>query len=187
MRPQKILDNDLLDALAKVFRSKGYEGASLKELSEITGLKKASLYHRFPNGKKEMAESVLEHIDKWVENNIFAALTEETNPPEIRLKNGLSQIRTLYNGGEESCFFRAFSMQTGLDLFEQSINKGMNEWINIFTKFGISSKLSPAAAKENAIQTLIEIQGSLILTKGLNDTHIFENTLKNIENRYRER
>lgn len=184
MRPQKILDNDLLNALTKVFRSKGYEGANLNDLSEVTGLKKASLYHRFPNGKKEMAESVLTHIEKWVEENVFSALNDETNSPEIRLKNGLSQIRTLYDGGKETCLFRAFSMQMGLGLFEKSINKSMNEWINIFTKFGISSNLSPTTAKDNAIQTLIEIQGSLILTKGLSNTQVFENTLQNIEKRY---
>jgi len=55
MRPKKVLDETILKGLAEVFRSKGYEGASLKDLSEATGLKKASLYHRFPNGKSEMA------------------------------------------------------------------------------------------------------------------------------------
>ncbi|MEP1982729.1 MAG: helix-turn-helix domain-containing protein, partial [Maribacter dokdonensis] len=61
MRPQKVLDIEILTGLTKVFRSRGYEGASLKELSEATGLKKASLYHRFPNGKQEMADAVLQH------------------------------------------------------------------------------------------------------------------------------
>ena len=40
MRPQKVLDVEILKGLTKVFRSKGYEAASLKELSEATGLKK---------------------------------------------------------------------------------------------------------------------------------------------------
>jgi AcrR family transcriptional regulator len=159
MRPQKVSDKDLLIAITKVFRAKGYESTSLKDLSEATGLKKASLYHRYPNGKQDMAESVFNHVGRWVEENIFSTLTDETVLPELRLKKGLAQIEKLYNGGKHTCLLKAFSTQTGL-------------------------QLSPDNAKENAVQTLIEIQGSLILTKGLDDTTVFDNTLQNIENRY---
>lgn len=40
MRPQKILDTDMISGLTKVFRDKGYEGTSLIDLAEVTGLKK---------------------------------------------------------------------------------------------------------------------------------------------------
>jgi len=63
MRPQKVIDSDILKGLTKVFRSKGYEGANLSELAQATNLKKASLYHRFPGGKQEMAVTVLTHIE----------------------------------------------------------------------------------------------------------------------------
>jgi len=184
MRPQKIQDEDLLAALAHVFRQKGYEGASLKELSEATGLQKASLYHRFPNGKQEMAESVLEHLGRWVDDNIFSALNKAGIPPKIRLKNGLNQIAILYNGGNEPCIFRALSMETGFELFDQILTKGMKDWIQAFKKLGLSMGQPVQLAEENAIQTLIEIQGSLILGKGMQDTTIFRNTLLGIENRY---
>jgi len=71
MRPPKVLTTEILVGLATVFRSRGYEGASLKELAEATGLKKASLYYRFPNGKQEMAEAVLNHIDDWVSRESY--------------------------------------------------------------------------------------------------------------------
>lgn len=184
MRPQKIQDEELLKALSHVFRTKGYEGASLKELSEATGLQKASLYHRFPEGKQEMAESVLEYLDKWVVSHIFKALDEEGVSPEERLANGLSQISSFYDGGRDSCIFRALSMQTGLDLFQQVLAKGMEDWLAAFKRFGLSVGQSNQVADENAIQTLIDIQGSLILSKGLQDPTIFEDTLKKIAKRY---
>ncbi|SOE23552.1 DNA-binding transcriptional regulator, AcrR family [Spirosomataceae bacterium TFI 002] len=184
MRPQKILDKDLLAALSKVFRAKGYEGASLADLAEEVGLQKASLYHRFPQGKKEMADAVLAHIGQWVEVNIFAVLRDATLSPNVRLKAALSHVRALYDGGNESCSFRAFSMESGLSLFEESINNGMNEWISAFTSLGISTNLTPEKAKEYALQTLIDIQGSLIVAKGMSDLQVFENTLQNIESRY---
>jgi len=182
MRPQKVLDIEILAGLAKVFRSKGYEGASLKELADATGLKKASLYHRFPNGKQEMAEAVLDHIAEWVENNVFKALTDEEVSPPKRLKNGISQIRKLYSGGEEVCILRALSMEAGLELFNNQIQNGMTEWISVLEKIGLALGFSNAKAKASAIQSLIDIQGSLIVSRGLNDVKIFEQTLKKIEN-----
>ena len=52
MRPQKVQDTEMLQGLMAVLRSRGYDGASLKELSDSTGLKKASLYHRFPERRE---------------------------------------------------------------------------------------------------------------------------------------
>ncbi len=186
MRPQKILDEDLLIGLAKTFRARGYEGTSLNEIAEVTGLKKASLYHRFPKGKKEMAECVLNHIDHWVQHHIFDALIDENNNPQQRLHNALRHIRTLYDEGNESCLFRAFSMQMGLELFEKQINSGMMAWINAFTEIGLALNLSSSKAKANAVNTLIVIQGSLIVTRGLNDTSVFDKAIKSIEKQYLE-
>lgn len=184
MRPQKVVTAEILAGLTKVFRSKGYEGASLKDLSEATGLKKASLYHRFPNGKQEMAEAVLNHIDEWVENNVFKALADEEVSPPMRIKNGISQIRKLYSGGEEVCIFRALSMEAGLELFDSQIQNGMTKWIAVFQKAGLALGFSNTKAKTLAVQALVNIQGSLIVSKGLNDINIFEQTLLTIENDY---
>ena len=184
MRPQKVLDEEMLIGLTKTFRSKGYEGASLQELAEATGLKKASLYHRFPKGKQEMAAAVLAYLGKWVEEHIFHALFDESNHPGARLKNGLEQVRILYDQGNEACIFRALSMEAGLALFEVQVNTGMKQWIDAFHKIGLALGLSPLEAKKKALQTLVEIQGSLIVAKGLDDLDIFENTLRSIESSY---
>ena len=79
---------------------------------------------------------------------------------------------------------RALSMQGGIELFEEQIKKGMNDWLSAFKEIGITLKLSPTEAEQKALQVLIDIQGSLIVTKGLGDISIFENTLQNIEYNY---
>jgi len=160
MRPQKILELEVLTGLAKVFRAKGYDGASLAELSAATGLKKASLYYRFPGGKQEMAAAVLEHIDNWVKSHVFDVLQDTEKPPRERLTNGLYKIKGLYDKGKEVCIFRALSMKSGLEFFEHQIANGMKAWINAFVEVGVALGLSPKQAYENAVQTLIEIQGA---------------------------
>ncbi len=54
----KVTEEELLDRLTSVFRTHGFEGASLSLISKATGLQRASLYHRFPGGKEEMAKAV---------------------------------------------------------------------------------------------------------------------------------
>jgi len=184
MRPQKVNDSEIIYSLLKTFRSKGYEGTSLSELEKTTGLKKASLYHRFPNGKKQMATTVLVHLDKWVETNIFKQLLDHSLTPTQRLITGLEQVNFLYDKGNEACIFKVFSIGQSLELFDLQIKNGMTKWIHVFKTLGKSFNLSDEIAQKKAVNILIKIQGSLIVSKGLNDLSIFENTLKEIENMY---
>ncbi|KJD32621.1 TetR family transcriptional regulator [Tamlana nanhaiensis] len=184
MRPQKILDKELLEGMAKVFREKGYEGARLSDLAKATGLNKASLYHRFPKGKRGMAEAVLSNVDDWVKKNIFSVLQNDTLPVEERLKNVLGQISVLYSGGEGTCIYRALSMQVGLELFAEQINGGMQSWITNFKKVGIAFNFEEHVAYDHALQTLIEIQGALVTARNMKDSNIFKHSLQKIENRY---
>lgn len=184
MRPQKIDNEEMLTGLTKVFRNKGYEGASLKELADVTGLKKASLYHRFPDGKKEMGEAVFNHLGNWVTKNVFKTLNDNSIPPEARLLGALTAIKELYDDGKETCILRAFSMHSGLELFEDLIKESMLIWIDNFEKLGLAFNLSPEVARTYAIQTLVEIQGGLIVTRGLNDLSMFSNTIDHIKSKY---
>ncbi|MFD2271320.1 TetR/AcrR family transcriptional regulator [Undibacterium arcticum] len=52
----------MVDSIISVFRSEGYEGASLAKLSEATGLGRSSLYHHFPMGKEDMANAALDRL-----------------------------------------------------------------------------------------------------------------------------
>lgn len=185
MRPQKVSEEEILTSLTKVFRAKGYEGASLQELATATGLKKASLYHRFPEGKKAMAEAVLNYINDWVSEHVFVPIEDTNTTVEDRLKNGLAGIRTLYNDGRETCLFRALSMQASLELFEQQIANGLDTWRTKFTNLALAFGFSPKKASQLGLETLIAIQGSLIVAKGLNDITVFDQTLTKIEDSFK--
>ena len=55
---------EMLDRLMNLFRDKGFDGASLADISTATGLGKSSLYHHFPNGKEEIARQVLPDVEE---------------------------------------------------------------------------------------------------------------------------
>ncbi len=79
----KINEPELLSRLTDLFRTYGYDRASLSKISEVTGLGRSSLYHRFPGGKAEMADAVLTAADEWLGEYVLAPL-EEPGDPSVR-------------------------------------------------------------------------------------------------------
>ena len=80
MGRKALIDNDsLFEKISDAFRADGYEGASLSRLSEATGLKKASLYHRFPGGKEQMASEILD----WDVGRLAEDVSADLVKPEL--------------------------------------------------------------------------------------------------------
>ena len=107
-RHPSIADEDLMVRLTEVFRELGYEGASLVALSEATGLKRASLYHRFPGGKEQMAREVLMAADAWVTEHILEPLVSN-KPPEVRVRQMIKALSEFYAGGKQACLLNMLS------------------------------------------------------------------------------
>ncbi len=186
MRPPKVEDQALLDGLMAVLRAKGYEGSSLNELAGSSGLQKASLYHRFPGGKKEITLAVLHYVHEWIRKYIYERLTDQSLSPAERLGDVIQSIHSLYQGGEKSCILKALSMDSSVELFREEIKESMQRWIDGFTALGVDYGFTRDAAQEKAFQVLIAIQGSLIVSKGLGSTAPFVAAVEAIEKMYRE-
>ncbi len=186
MRPQKVNEKDLLQGLMYVLQSKGYEGSSLNDLAASSGLQKASLYHRFPGGKQEIAVAVLDYVGEWVENNIYNLLIDERISPNKRLESVLQNIDELYGSGDKTCILRALLMDSGIEFLGKGIKEIMERWIDGFTVLGQDFGFDSEESKRKAIQVLVNIQGSLVVAKGLNTNKVFASTLNNIKNSYKE-
>ncbi|MBZ5543120.1 MAG: TetR/AcrR family transcriptional regulator [Acidobacteriia bacterium] len=98
MRPAKLAERQVLRKLTDVFRERGYEGASYAQLMAATGLVKASLYHRFPSGKEEIADAILAQTDqKFAEDVLRAA--REAGQPRARARRIARRLREFYGSG----------------------------------------------------------------------------------------
>ena len=185
MRPPKVTDDQLLPGLMSVLQAKGYAGASLNELAAAAGLQKASLYHRFPGGKQAITEAVLDYVKQWLEVSLVAVLTNKALQPKDRLEKALENIDALYGQGQKTCILRALSMDSGLEVFGKHIAQHMNTWIRAFADLGLDLEWSEEKALAVARQTLVLVQGSLIVAKGLSDLSPFHQALSDIRNLYR--
>jgi AcrR family transcriptional regulator len=170
----------LLLRLTEVFRSVGYEGASLAMLSSATGLKRASLYHRFPGGKQQMAEEVLLASLNYFDQAILRPLNQPGLASD-RLQEVIVALDTFYAGGKSACLLNLFAVPPEeKGPFTQKIHDAFSALLQSFAKLAEDAGLPKGAARERAEETIMLIEGALIMTRGLRDHAPFGRMLKRL-------
>ena len=179
MSIQKVADEVVAEKLLGIFRSVGYDGASITELAAATGIKKGSLYHRYPGGKEAMAHAVLDHIAD-LNNRLVVEVFFSSEPANDRLSMALRSINDFYDGGKLACILRALSHGADADLFRNKIAAIFQNCVIGFTHlaadFGHDMKTSIRLAES----TMASIQGSLILAQIFQKPDLFQATLNDV-------
>lgn len=179
-RPARIEDDDLLDRLSRVFRDVGYEGATLSMLSEGAGLKRASLYHRFPGGKEQMAREVLAHASSWLEEEILTTLRGEQRP-EKRIKAMTEKLDRFYSGGRQACLLNMLSSASIHEgPFVEPIKSAFEAWIDALAGVAMDAGVDRRTAGRRAERVIMLLQGSLVFARGTGSVRPFKEFLKSI-------
>jgi len=170
---------EVLNRLLDAFRERGYEGASLAELSAATGLVKASLYHHFPGGKSEMATAVLAHLDGMLAEQLYLPLRADLSPAK-KVAAMLDTIDTFYDGGRKACLFERLATSVDHTTFRRPLTRAFSTWIDAVEDVCVEAGLSRAAARGRAEDLVIRIEGALVLTAGTGNLKFFERTLTDL-------
>ncbi|MFT4279460.1 MAG: TetR/AcrR family transcriptional regulator [Rhodopseudomonas sp.] len=172
----------LLPILGEVFRTHGYEGASLALITEATGLGKGSLYHFFPGGKKQMAEEVLAEIDGWFEANIFAPLRDPSDP-RAAIAAMLSGVDDYFRSGHRVCLVGVIALGHARDEFAVLVNDYFARWQDTLAVALRCCGLSTVVARRRAEDAVLSIQGALVLARARGDAAVFTRTLSELKTR----
>lgn len=163
-------------SLAEVFRDVGYHGASMTQLATATGLGRASLYHRFPGGKTQMAQEAVEHVHRWFGATALAPL-RESGPVAKRVRRMAAVLRAFYADGRKSCLFDTLSLEPGASVHQPVVRAAFDAWLRAMTNAAREAGLSPMVARQRAEDAIIRIEGALVLARISGDTGPFERTL----------
>lgn len=168
----------LLARLSAVFRDFGYEAATLTMLSEATGLKKASLYHRFPGGKEQMAREVLESAGAWLEEHILAPL-KGAGAPAARIGDMTKRLDEFYSGGKQACLLNMLSSSRIHEgPFTNLIRQMFEAWIEALSVVLTDAGADRKVARLRAERAIMLLQGSLVFSRGMGTTRPFREFLK---------
>lgn len=177
-RPALVASDDLLARLSLAFRDVGYEAASMAVLSERTGLKRASLYHRFPGGKEQMAREVLTGGHAWLSEAVVAPLRSDTAPAE-RIAIMIDALDAFYEGGARACLLNMLAAppEPGSP-FADAIRGSFEDWIGALAHCARDAGVPDPEAR--ATRAVAAVQGALVLSRGLGRTDPFRDALADL-------
>lgn len=173
---------EVLARLMATFRSDGYDGASLAELSQRTGLGKSSLYHYFPGGKAEMATAVLAHLETVLGDAFASALGGKT--PEAQLARLLEGVNAFYAGGKNACILERLAASVDRAQFKRPLTKAFAGFVGAFAQIGRSAGIPERIVRARAEDAVVRIEGALVLVAATGDTGVFARALSEIRSTF---
>lgn len=169
----------MLGRLMELFREKGFDGASLADISASTGLGKSSLYHHFPNGKQEIALEVLGHLEAQLKQAVFEPM-RSTDPPAKKLGRMLDAIDRFYEGGHKACLLERLCASVDASRFRRPLGRAFGTWIEAVQTLGVEAGLPRAVARQRAEDLVVRIEGALIVCAGTGNTGVFTRTIRDL-------
>lgn len=176
--PQATLSReDLLDRLLLVFRDRGFEGATIAEVARATGLGKASLYHHFPGGKAEMAETLVREVCAHLERDAFADLKGKGSLRR-RIQRMIDALDEYLDGGHHNCLIGIFSLEATRSRFGDELSSQVGHWIEQIAEVLMEAGLGKKEARRRARDFLIRIEGAIVLSRALGTLKPYRQTIK---------
>lgn len=170
---------EIVDRLFTVFRDRGFDGASLADLSRATGLGKSSLYHHFPQGKEQMAEEVLARATGLIDHAILEQARSEA-PLKIKARKIVASLEQIYSGGRTPCVLGQLATAAIGSTARKHLQTAFAHWITALAELAREAGMPASRARKFAEDWVASLQGSLILQAATGDAGPFERTLKSL-------
>ena len=170
---------DMLGRLMDLFREKGFDGASLSDISESTGLGKSSLYHHFPNGKEEIALAGAGASRRTARAGALRAHAV-VRSAQKEARSDAGHDRQVLRGREEGVPARAPVCQRRRQALSTAPCRAFNTWIDAVEALGVESGLPRAVARLRAEDLVVRIEGALVVCAGTGNTSVFARVIRDL-------
>lgn len=174
--------SDAVPLLAEVFRTYGFEGASLARITEGTGLGKGSIYNFFPGGKEEMAEAVLDEIDGWFRSQVFQPLRSASDVPQ-GVADMFTAVGRYFLSGRKVCLVGVFALGHERDRFAVKVQSYFAEWVQALADALRRGGRDADTALALAEEVVGGIQGALVLARAADEPELFMRALARMAQR----
>lgn len=181
MRPKLTTDRELLLTLTELFREFGFEGTSLAMIADASGLKKASLYHRFPDGKSDMALAVIDFTQQQF-MEVLQPLSER-GPVRKRLRKVAQNLGDYYDHGLRSCLIESLTVgvqSKDKNAVGQKIAEIIEDFIGGFAAVAREAGATANDARRRAEDAVIRFEGCLVLVRGTGNIQSFKRWMKEL-------
>lgn len=117
-------------------------------------------------------------IDFFTENVFRSLLTNDT--PRNRVIAAAQGLRAFYGDGTKSCATDVLSLPVGIPQIEKTLNFIMHAWLDVFTEIARENGLTLEQARLRSEGAIVDIEGSIIVSRILGDTAAFNRVLEGL-------
>ncbi|WP_083921917.1 TetR/AcrR family transcriptional regulator [Kiloniella laminariae] len=163
--------NQVLNRAMQVFREKGYEKTSIKELEKATGLSSGSLYNSF-GGKQALFAAVMQHYNTTVVQQRIKHYLEEAFDPLQGIKNLFHSLLNEPGKTSYGCLLTNTAVEfnnhstvvtqdldTGFKLLESGFRNQLRKC------HGMGLVSTETCPEQTALQLLVFYQGILVFVR----------------------
>lgn len=168
-----INDDALTSAVFEAFRKHGYAGATISLLSSETGLKKSSLYHRFPAGKDDMAKAAVNYVQIQIQQQMIIPLLNKTLAPEVRFSTMIGAVRQFFVDGTKNCLLNVLSLGDVNPEMQRQLNAVYDAFLYALEKLAQEVGMSAHEAKLWGERFLIFLEGALVIQRLTKNKEMF--------------
>jgi TetR/AcrR family transcriptional regulator, lmrAB and yxaGH operons repressor len=126
-----------------------------------------------------MALAVLRRVHAWIEEKVVAVLQGQGSPRE-RLERMLQALDSLYAGGKNACVLGNLAVGGARQLYQRQLRSTFSAWVEALERLALEAGISRRTARERAEDLVLQIEGALVLSSGLDDPTPFRRMLRKI-------
>jgi len=161
----------ILAAIETELRGRGYDGASMADLSEATGLGKSSLYHHFPGGKPQMVAACAEAVQARLAARL-AAVTCVTCPHE-KLVALFGAFNAYFEGGTRMCLMTMMATSSAAEALRPVLASNIAATIATIAAIVTEGGIPPTLARQRAEEAFAQVQGAVLMGQATGNTDLF--------------
>jgi TetR/AcrR family transcriptional regulator, lmrAB and yxaGH operons repressor len=156
----------MVRSAASIIRSRGVSATSLSDVLADSGAPRGSIYHHFPDGKRQLAEDAI----TWTSERVLAHLRAgaPSRPSEV-LERFIAMWRQVVvtSGATAGCVVAGVAIDTGPDdkALMDVVRATFRSWAAVLAEQLEAAGVPSQRAKPIAMATLAAMEGALILCR----------------------
>ncbi len=156
---------------AQLLRERGYTGTGFREVIELTGAPRGSIYHHFPGGKAELAGEAVEYVGSLARTVIDDSLADGDPIGALRAFVELWRADFERSGYRAGCPILAIAVENHDEAPEllDAADRAFGQWETAFAGALRRAGVGRARAARLASLVVAAVEGAIVVSRARRD------------------
>ena len=156
---------------AQLLRERGYTGTGFREVIELTGAPRGSIYHHFPGGKAELAGEAVGYVGSLARRAIEGSLADGDPIAALRAFVELWRADFERSGYRAGCPIVAVAVENHDEAPEllEAADRAFEQWETAFADALHRAGVGRARATRLASLVVAAVEGAIVLSRARRD------------------